>query len=710
MDPMDFTMDDSSNVLAASAHRYQCQQPQAQPHSQTNAANFASQGPSQARDSQQYDPVHESSTWYHHHHHHHNNSNATSRPPYPAPGNLSPWASPHTDQPHNWSPFAEMDRSGRSQDYNSPDYRRPFIPWNESRGFDAFGHSAYIPPPVSGASNMSSDAALQARTTSLRGYGMDQQQPYLFSRDVPRATAIPQYNPMPSSTASSEPRPPQASGAASVSVETSAFQQPPSFTDLRPGMPRARSNISRHEDILEGSRRRRLATAWDSDDDEESAASYERMEVARRHAAETLFGAYDDERSVAAIRSAVAAAKRVPSKEALDSLEPVKVADLKDADRTCIICYNEFGVSNPEGEIENPIRLPKCKHVFGDKCIKKWFEDSDSCPYCRDKLPSESAARKSLGAYQSYRLAHREQMRLAAMAAQRQRYSSYASTDVPSVPGDSDSSSSATAQRAQADIEFMMARQAEYYYPSNRNANGDSPERRRQARGRHSGIRAPHYPGRPTSVGSARPSNPSFTHQPPRNFADYYAPQRRNVASETSMRETRDTRDREARTAAEARLASAVSPFRASWGQPSSEVSGSAGRTPAPRLATDASAPTEATSPPVAVGSGVSVRRQIDQSGSAAARLSLDSDSSDFMFEPSGESRNRQSLDQANNGENRGQGQNESSPGIPSFGALLEVSNNSATRFGSDASNDADDLARIGRMDAGIPPGWGAIN
>ncbi len=146
----------------------------------------------------------------------------------------------------------------------------------------------------------------------------------------------------------------------------------------------------------------------------------------------------------------MAGGKRVPSKEALSSLESVKVKDLTDADRSeqfsyniyitanivlaCIICYNEFGVSNPEGEIENPIRLPKCKHIFGDKCIKKWFEDSDSCPYCRDKLPSELAVRKNM-AYQSYRLAHREQMRLA--SAQRSRYS-YMPPGIPSVPVDSD--------------------------------------------------------------------------------------------------------------------------------------------------------------------------------------------------------------------------------------------------------------------------------
>lgn len=57
----------------------------------------------------------------------------------------------------------------------------------------------------------------------------------------------------------------------------------------------------------------------------------------------------------------------------------------------CVICYNEFGVPNPEGINEAALRLPSCKHIFGDHCIKKWFEESDSCPYCRDKVPSELA-------------------------------------------------------------------------------------------------------------------------------------------------------------------------------------------------------------------------------------------------------------------------------------------------------------------------------
>ncbi|KAI0815509.1 hypothetical protein GGR55DRAFT_699354 [Xylaria sp. FL0064] len=84
-----------------------------------------------------------------------------------------------------------------------------------------------------------------------------------------------------------------------------------------------------------------------------------------------------------------APAKRVASKKALASLESVSITDLPESERTCVICYNDFGVANPEGVNEAPLRLPKCKHVFGDHCIKKWFQESDSCPYCRDKVHSE---------------------------------------------------------------------------------------------------------------------------------------------------------------------------------------------------------------------------------------------------------------------------------------------------------------------------------
>lgn len=55
-----------------------------------------------------------------------------------------------------------------------------------------------------------------------------------------------------------------------------------------------------------------------------------------------------------------------------------------------MICYNEYGIKNPEGVSEQPLRLPKCKHTFGATCLKTWFKDNANCPYCRDKIPSES--------------------------------------------------------------------------------------------------------------------------------------------------------------------------------------------------------------------------------------------------------------------------------------------------------------------------------
>lgn len=70
-------------------------------------------------------------------------------------------------------------------------------------------------------------------------------------------------------------------------------------------------------------------------------------EAAYRRSAELLFTSdLDDERSMAAMRGALAAGKRVPSKEALASLEIVKLEDLEDNGRskldTIIILLNFF--------------------------------------------------------------------------------------------------------------------------------------------------------------------------------------------------------------------------------------------------------------------------------------------------------------------------------------------------------------------------------
>jgi hypothetical protein len=64
-------------------------------------------------------------------------------------------------------------------------------------------------------------------------------------------------------------------------------------------------------------------------------------EAAYRRSAELLFSSdLDDERSMAAMRGALAAGKKVPSKEALASLEIVKLEDLEDNGRSKLSIVN----------------------------------------------------------------------------------------------------------------------------------------------------------------------------------------------------------------------------------------------------------------------------------------------------------------------------------------------------------------------------------
>ncbi|KAK4240690.1 hypothetical protein C8A03DRAFT_41802 [Achaetomium macrosporum] len=170
----------------------------------------------------------------------------------------------------------------------------------------------------------------------------------------------------------------------------------------------------RHDDS------RRLPRQSDHDSDEElgsSADEEERilryLDGVRGHPNLRAFVAGDHIRAAQIFRGQVSS-KRVASKQALSQLQSVDLASLSDSERTCVICYNDFGQPSPEGVVEAPLRLPKCQHVFGDHCIKKWFEESDSCPYCRDKLPSEPAYPASFRAFQNLYRATQMRARLAA--------------------------------------------------------------------------------------------------------------------------------------------------------------------------------------------------------------------------------------------------------------------------------------------------------
>ncbi|CAD6452976.1 c551b015-08ff-4813-bc07-dcf87efa97a4 [Sclerotinia trifoliorum] len=195
-----------------------------------------------------------------------------------------------------------------------------------------------------------------------------------------------------------------------------------------------------------------------------------------------------------------AAGKRMPSKEFLLSLETLNPSDLSEEDRSCIICYNEFGVKNPEGVSEQPLRLPKCRHIFGAICIKKWFKENDSCPYCRDKVPSESAAAKIIVRHARQLMRdqrdQRDQMRNRLSATARSTEAGHLN---PSALNSQESQSMTSGDRTPP----VWSR------PS---TTETVESRRRVSRGRTGSHRAAHLSTRPNPMTSARlytPTSPS---------------------------------------------------------------------------------------------------------------------------------------------------------------------------------------------------------
>ncbi|KAJ8061875.1 hypothetical protein OCU04_009666 [Sclerotinia nivalis] len=189
--------------------------------------------------------------------------------------------------------------------------------------------------------------------------------------------------------------------------------------------------------------------------------------------------------------------KRMPSKEFLLSLETLNPSDLSEEERSCMICYNEFGVKNPEGVSEQPLRLPKCRHIFGAICIKKWFKENDSCPYCRDKVPSESAAAKIIVRHARQLMRdQRDQMRNRLNATARSTEAGHLN---PSALNSQESQSMTSGDRTPP--------------VWSRPSTADTVEsRRRVSRGRTGSHRAAHLSTRPNPMTSARlyiPTSPS---------------------------------------------------------------------------------------------------------------------------------------------------------------------------------------------------------
>ncbi len=222
----------------------------------------------------------------------------------------------------------------------------------------------------------------------------------------------------------------------------------------------------------------------------------------------------------------------------------------------CSICYETIGTENPEGLKEKAVRLPKCRHIFGDICIKKWIGEQDTCPYCRDKLPSEINVKKS--AISDYRAVSEYRAQRMRALNRRQAYvpegeASYEAASLgpffnglgpnryvsritsstianeldrtyePASPQRRDEYLRARGTRGVSDdLDYPLADAylAEPWGSSSQSnrphpaESSDRPsERRRTTRGQPRTSRAPHLQSRPTSVGSARLITSAANHQ-----------------------------------------------------------------------------------------------------------------------------------------------------------------------------------------------------
>ena len=77
----------------------------------------------------------------------------------------------------------------------------------------------------------------------------------------------------------------------------------------------------------------------------------------------------------------------------LEALPIVKKEELPENSQICHICKELFDAPNVVPEMtdiaEVPVKLP-CNHIMGEDCLKKWLENNNSCPLCRNNLFGQS--------------------------------------------------------------------------------------------------------------------------------------------------------------------------------------------------------------------------------------------------------------------------------------------------------------------------------
>lgn len=72
------------------------------------------------------------------------------------------------------------------------------------------------------------------------------------------------------------------------------------------------------------------------------------------------------------------------SKAAVESLPTIEIVDSHvSTDSQCAVCHEEFVLGSEAREMP-------CKHIYHSDCILPWLSLRNSCPVCRDELPTDS--------------------------------------------------------------------------------------------------------------------------------------------------------------------------------------------------------------------------------------------------------------------------------------------------------------------------------
>lgn len=74
-----------------------------------------------------------------------------------------------------------------------------------------------------------------------------------------------------------------------------------------------------------------------------------------------------------------------PRQRFRDVPERVRLADLKEDETDCPICYRDYYSGDSQNEPEDAVKIG-CGHVYGRRCLDKWIQETDTCPTCRGKL------------------------------------------------------------------------------------------------------------------------------------------------------------------------------------------------------------------------------------------------------------------------------------------------------------------------------------